>query len=40
VLIGLAVTAVYGWTWVDPAVALLLTAWAIREGIEAWQGDT
>jgi divalent metal cation (Fe/Co/Zn/Cd) transporter len=40
VLIGLAVTAVYGWTWVDPAVALLLAAWAIREGIEAWQGDT
>lgn len=40
VLIGLAVTAVYGWTWVDPAVALLLAAWAIREGNEAWQGDT
>jgi divalent metal cation (Fe/Co/Zn/Cd) transporter len=40
VLIGLAVTAVYGWTWVDPAVALLLAAWAIREGIEAWQGDS
>jgi divalent metal cation (Fe/Co/Zn/Cd) transporter len=40
VLIGLAVTAVYGWTWVDPAVALLLAGWAIREGIEAWQGDT
>ena len=40
VLIGLAVTAVYGWTWVDPAVALLLAAWAVREGIEAWQGDS
>ena len=40
VLIGLAVTAAYGWTWVDPAVALLLAAWAIREGIEAWQGDS
>ena len=40
VLIGLAVTAADGWTWVDPAVALLLAAWAIREGIKAWQGDT
>jgi divalent metal cation (Fe/Co/Zn/Cd) transporter len=40
VLIGLAVTAAYGWTWVDPAVALLVAACAIREGIEAWQGDS
>jgi divalent metal cation (Fe/Co/Zn/Cd) transporter len=39
VLIGLAMTAAYGWTWIDPAVALLLAAWAVREGIEAWQGD-
>jgi divalent metal cation (Fe/Co/Zn/Cd) transporter len=40
VLIGLAVTAAYGWTWVDPAVALLLAAWAVREGIAAWRGDS
>ncbi|MGX7681228.1 cation transporter [Jatrophihabitans sp. DSM 45814] len=39
VLIGLAVTGAYGWSWVDPAIALLLAAWAIREGVEAWQGD-
>jgi len=38
VLIGLAATAAYGWSWADPAIALLLAAWAIREGIEAWRG--
>lgn len=39
VLIGLAVTAAVGWSWVDPAIALLLAGWAIREGIQAWRGD-
>ncbi len=39
VLLGLAATAAFGWTWPDPAVALLLAAWAIREGRESWRGD-
>lgn len=39
VLIGLLATAVLGWTWLDPAVALLLAGWAIREGRQAWRGD-
>ncbi len=39
VLLGLAGTAVLGWTWLDPAIALLLAGWAIREGREAWRGD-
>jgi divalent metal cation (Fe/Co/Zn/Cd) transporter len=39
VLIGLAATAAFGWSWADPAIALLLAAWAIREGIEAWRGE-
>lgn len=39
VLIGLGATAAYGWSWADPAIALLLAAWAIREGIEAWRGQ-
>lgn len=38
VLLGLAATNAFGWQWVDPAVALLLAAWAVREGREAWQG--
>ena len=39
VLIGLAATAIFGWSWVDPTIALLLAAWAVREGMEAWHGD-
>lgn len=38
VLIGLATTAVFGWNWVDPVIALLLAGWAVREGLEAWHG--
>lgn len=38
VLLGLAATALFGWSWVDPAIAVLLAVWAIREGIEAWRG--
>ena len=39
VLLGLALTAALGWTWVDPVVALILAGWAILEGREAWQGE-
>lgn len=38
VVIGLVLTRAFGWHWVDPAVALVLAAWAIREGCAAWQG--
>jgi len=39
VLIGLAVTAVFGWWWVDPVVGLGLAAVAVHEGREAWRGE-
>lgn len=39
VLAGLAATAAWGWSWLDPAVALLLAGWAVREGVSAWHGD-
>ncbi len=39
VLLGLAGTAALGWTWLDPAIALPLAGWAIREGRQAWRGD-
>ena len=39
VLLGLGVHAVTGANWVDPAVALLLAGWAVREGREAWRGN-
>ena len=40
VLVALAVTAIWpaGW-WVDPAIALGLAAWAVREGVETWNGE-
>src|SRR5674476_239957 len=39
VLVGLAATATLGWSWLDPAIGLLLAGWAIYEGIEAWRGE-
>ena len=39
VLLGLAATAAVGWDWLDPAIALLLAGWALREGREAWHGE-
>jgi divalent metal cation (Fe/Co/Zn/Cd) transporter len=39
VLTGMAATAAFGWTWLDPAIALLLAAWALREGTQAWRGE-
>lgn len=38
VLIGLGVHAATGADWVDPVIALLLAAWAVREGRGAWRG--
>jgi divalent metal cation (Fe/Co/Zn/Cd) transporter len=39
VLIGLVATAALGWSWLDPTIALILAAWAVREGRSAWQGN-
>jgi divalent metal cation (Fe/Co/Zn/Cd) transporter len=38
VLLGLAATAAFGWSWLDPIVALSLAAWAVREGVSSWKG--
>lgn len=40
VLVALVVvaSAPVAW-WLDPAVAILLAAWAVREGLEAWRGE-
>ncbi|AMB59802.1 cobalt transporter [Microterricola viridarii] len=40
VLIGLLLNSLFGWTWADPVAALVIAVFAIREGIEAWKGDT
>jgi divalent metal cation (Fe/Co/Zn/Cd) transporter len=38
-LVGLAGNAAFGLWWLDPAVALLIAAVALREGIQTWRGD-
>ena len=37
--IGLLLNGLFGWTWADSAAALVIAAFAVREGIEAWRGD-
>ncbi|MUN63224.1 cobalt transporter [Kocuria sediminis] len=38
-LVGLLLNSTLGWTWADPAAALVIAAVAVREGLEAWRGD-
>ena len=39
-LTGLALNAALGWWWADPAAALGIALLLLREGREAWNGDT
>lgn len=39
-LVGLAVNSLFGWRWADPAAALVIAAVAIKEGRDAWRGQT
>jgi divalent metal cation (Fe/Co/Zn/Cd) transporter len=39
-LVGLALNAVLGWSWADPIAALGIAALAVREGRQAWRGET
>ncbi|MEV4603032.1 cation transporter [Amycolatopsis sp. NPDC049253] len=38
-LVGLLLNAVFGWSWADPVVGLVIAAVAVKEGREAWRGD-
>jgi divalent metal cation (Fe/Co/Zn/Cd) transporter len=38
-LVGLVLNATLGWGWADPIAGLVIAAVAVREGIEAWNGD-
>ncbi len=40
VLIGLLANALLGWAWADALAAIVIGLFAVREGIEAWNGDT
>lgn len=37
-LVGLVLNAALGWSWADPAAALVIAAAAVKEGRDAWQG--
>ena len=39
-LVGLLLNATFGWSWADPVVALVIAAVAVKEGREAWRGDS
>ncbi len=39
-LVGLVLNSLFGWAWADPIAGLVIAAIAVREGIEAWKGDT
>lgn len=40
VLAGLAANGLWGWWWLDPVAGLLVAAMAVREGREAWRGES
>jgi divalent metal cation (Fe/Co/Zn/Cd) transporter len=39
VLVGLVANSVLGWWWADAVAGLVIAAFAVREGVEAWKGD-
>ncbi|MFC7752428.1 cation transporter [Tsukamurella soli] len=39
-LVGLLLNLLLGWTWADPVAALVIAGLAVREGTNAWRGDT
>jgi len=39
-LVGLVLNSLLGWAWADPIAGLVIAAVAVREGIDAWRGDT
>ncbi|MET1017768.1 MAG: cation transporter [Leifsonia flava] len=40
VLAGLALNSLFGWWWADAIAGLVIAGFAVREGIEAWRGDS
>lgn len=38
-LAGLVLNSLFGWSWADPVVALVIAAVAVKEGRAAWRGD-
>ncbi|WP_433323016.1 cation transporter [Spirillospora sp. CA-294931] len=40
VLAGLVVNGLFGWAWADPVAALVIAAVAVKEGRDAWRGES
>jgi divalent metal cation (Fe/Co/Zn/Cd) transporter len=40
VLVGLVLNSLFAWWWADAIAGLVIAGFAVREGIEAWRGDT
>jgi divalent metal cation (Fe/Co/Zn/Cd) transporter len=38
-LAGLLLNSLFGWSWADPVVALVIAAVAVKEGRDAWRGQ-
>ena len=38
-LAGLLLNSLFGWAWADSIAALVIAAFAVKEGLEAWKGD-
>ena len=39
VLLGLVLNSLFGLAWADAVAGLVIAAFAVREGTEAWKGD-
>lgn len=39
-LVGLLLNSLVGWSWADPIAALVIAGVAVKEGRDAWRGDT
>ncbi|OZF55267.1 hypothetical protein CH293_06930 [Rhodococcus sp. 14-2470-1b] len=39
-LVGLLLNSLFGWSWADPIAALVIAGLAVKEGLNAWKGDT
>lgn len=39
-LVGLLLNSLFGWSWADPIAALVIAVIAVKEGLNAWKGDT
>jgi len=39
-LVGLGLNSLFGWSWADPVAALVIAAVAVKEGRDAWRGDS